>query len=269
MAENKKGFILYADQREIFQQIPDELAGKLIKHIFSYVNDENPEVDDLMLNLAFTPIKQALKRDLKKWKEQVEGKKEGAQIGNLKRWHPDLYDDFKSNIRSLEDCIAIAKDRRTSHSDKSESHRVASIAVKDSVKDNDNDNVSVSVKDKDIKEAKPPIHLKVFFDSGLKELDLNGEFLDMWEEFFKIKKKAKASLSEKTLQRQISKLGKLANNDFDKMKIILAKSVDNGWKDFFPLKEVEKESKFDEFQSVAEKANRMRKEQENQKQIDL
>jgi hypothetical protein len=42
MAENKKGFVLYADQKSIIDMLPNEKAGELIKHIFAYVNDENP-----------------------------------------------------------------------------------------------------------------------------------------------------------------------------------------------------------------------------------
>ena len=67
MAKDKKGFILYADQKELFDQLPNEKAGELIKFIFAYVNDENPITEDLLLNLAFTPIKQQFKRDLDKW----------------------------------------------------------------------------------------------------------------------------------------------------------------------------------------------------------
>ena len=67
MAEGKKGFILYADQKELFDQLSDQKAGVLIKHVFKYVNDENPVSKDMILNLAFTPIKQQLKRDLKHW----------------------------------------------------------------------------------------------------------------------------------------------------------------------------------------------------------
>ena len=67
MAEDKKGFILYADQKELFNQLPDDKAGELIKHIFAYVNDEQPITEDLIINMAFTPIKQQFKRDLEKW----------------------------------------------------------------------------------------------------------------------------------------------------------------------------------------------------------
>jgi hypothetical protein len=62
--EGKKSFVLYTDQREVFEELDDELAGKLIKHIFAYVNDENPETDDLLINAVFANIKATLKRDL-------------------------------------------------------------------------------------------------------------------------------------------------------------------------------------------------------------
>ena len=63
MAENKKSFILYSDQRGIFNKLSNEQAGELIKHIYSYVNDEDPE-GNFITELAFESIKQQLKRDL-------------------------------------------------------------------------------------------------------------------------------------------------------------------------------------------------------------
>ena len=81
MAEGKKGFILYADQKELFDQLPDDKAGTLIKHIFKYVNDENPQSDDLIINLAFTPIKQQLKRDLKKYESRATRSRENGKLG--------------------------------------------------------------------------------------------------------------------------------------------------------------------------------------------
>lgn len=69
MAEGKKSFVLYSDQRNVIDLLSDEQAGRLLKHIFSYVNDEKPVLDDLPLQLAFEPIKQQLKRDLDKWDE--------------------------------------------------------------------------------------------------------------------------------------------------------------------------------------------------------
>ena len=67
MAENKKGFVLYPDQKIIFDELTDEEAGILIKHVFKYVNDENPILENRIITMAFNPIKLQLKRDLKRW----------------------------------------------------------------------------------------------------------------------------------------------------------------------------------------------------------
>ena len=59
--------------------LPNELAGKLFKHIYSYVNDENPVNDNPMINLAFEPIKLQLKRDLIKWLDTKEGRSKAGK----------------------------------------------------------------------------------------------------------------------------------------------------------------------------------------------
>ena len=86
MAKDKKGFILYADQKALFEQLPNDKAGELIKFIFAYVNDEDPVTEDLIINLAFTPIKQQLKRDLIKFEETKEKRSEAGKAGANKRW---------------------------------------------------------------------------------------------------------------------------------------------------------------------------------------
>lgn len=122
MAENKKGFILYADQKELFTQLTDELAGKLIKHIFRYVNDEDPITDDVIINIAFTPIKQHLKRDLDKFNETKERRSKAGKIGMANRWQ---------NITNDNDVIPVI----TKHN-----KRLQAI-TKITDNDNDNDNV--------------------------------------------------------------------------------------------------------------------------------
>ena len=82
MATDKKSFLLYCDQQGVFNKLPDEIAGKLIKHIFAYVNDENPPCDDLLLTIAFEPIKTQLKRDLRKYDDYIDKQKfNGAKGG--------------------------------------------------------------------------------------------------------------------------------------------------------------------------------------------
>jgi len=86
MAKDKKSFLLYCDQQGVFNKLPDEIAGKLIKHIFAYVNDENPPCDDLLLTIAFEPIKTQLKRDLRKYDDYIDKQKfNGAKGGRPKK----------------------------------------------------------------------------------------------------------------------------------------------------------------------------------------
>lgn len=72
MAENKKSFVLYTDILSTFEELTDQEAGQLIKHVLRYVNDLNPQTSDKLLKVAFEPIKQQLKRDLKKYETIVE-----------------------------------------------------------------------------------------------------------------------------------------------------------------------------------------------------
>lgn len=81
----KKSFILYLDQKELFDKLPDEQAGRLIKHIFGYVNCEEPETDDLIVDIAFSSIKASLKRDLEKWENQLEQRREAGKASAKKR----------------------------------------------------------------------------------------------------------------------------------------------------------------------------------------
>ena len=86
MAENKKSFILYCDYIHMFKKMPDDLAGKLIKHVLEYVNDNNPTTDEMMVDILFEPIKQQLKRDLQKYENVAErNKTNGAKGGRPKK----------------------------------------------------------------------------------------------------------------------------------------------------------------------------------------
>jgi hypothetical protein len=154
MAKDKKGFILYSDQKELFEQLPNEKAGELIKFIMAYVNDENPQTDDLIINLAFTPIKQQLKRDLEKFEKTKINRSEAGKAGAEKRWQN------------------IANDSKRISS-------IAKIAV--------NVNVNDNVKDIYIRKQEFADSLKPFLDTYGKEM-LNDFYLYWTEHGIKDKK---------------------------------------------------------------------------------
>lgn len=110
MAEGKEGFIMYKDYKHTVNKLTDEQAGKLLKHILSYVNDEYPETDDIIIEVAFEPMKQRLKKDLKKWESICEKRSEAGKMGaeakkRAKEENPitkhEFFPSVKSNVDEL------------------------------------------------------------------------------------------------------------------------------------------------------------------------
>ena len=81
MADGKKKIIVYADWIDSFEELSDEEAGKLIKHFFRYVNDQEPVLEDRILKAHWIHIQNTLKRDLDKWKNYVEKQRVNGQKG--------------------------------------------------------------------------------------------------------------------------------------------------------------------------------------------
>lgn len=161
MAENKKSFLLYCDLIHTVSKMPKEKAGELFMHILEYVNDKNPDTDDLIIQLTFEPIKQCLKRDLQKY--------ENIRLKNIenanKRWK-------KNN--------ATASDRMQTNTKN---------AVNDSVSDKDiNNNI-------DSRKQKFASTLKEF--SNIYSRDMLKEFYAYWTEPNKTNTKFRQEL-EKT-----------------------------------------------------------------------
>lgn len=140
--ENKKSFLAYSDWKGTFDILPDEIAGKLIKHLFAYVNDENPVSDELIVNAVFEPIKATLKRDLCKWEIKTNEKSYNGRLGNLKRYYPDIYEQVKNELITLEKGEELAKVRKDSQGDSVPSLPIANLADSVNVSDSDSDSVN-------------------------------------------------------------------------------------------------------------------------------
>lgn len=86
MAEGKKSFVAYCDWGASFDELSNEEAGKLVKHLFDYVRDKNPEKSDKLTKMMFIPIRQTLKRDLIKYGNYIDKQREnGAKGGRPKK----------------------------------------------------------------------------------------------------------------------------------------------------------------------------------------
>lgn len=88
MAENKKSFLLYCDLIHTVRKMPKDKVADLFLHILSYVNDENPTAEDMIIDLTFEPIKQQLKRDLKRYESIVERNRNNGKSGGRPKKEP-------------------------------------------------------------------------------------------------------------------------------------------------------------------------------------
>jgi len=111
MAQGKKSFVAYADWKEIFDELPNDQAGELIKHIFSYVNDENPNTDSVLIRAVFANIKSTLKRDLDKWESQLEQRrkagKRSAEIRSAKTNEPSTVVEIRERNPTVNDNVTV------------------------------------------------------------------------------------------------------------------------------------------------------------------
>ncbi len=201
MAKDKKSFILYSDLLKVVEKLPDDMAGKLFKIILRYVNDLEVNIDDLLLDIAFEPIKLQLKRDLVKFEEvKVKRSVAGKRSAELR---------------------ALKKEQQTSTNPTSvESVQQVSTNPTDSV--NENDTVHVTVNDIDIKDKKK----KSFnFRKALLDFGFEEDLTTAWLDIRKKKKAINSEISFKGFLKQV-KLSGIDKNE------ILTKCVEDSWKGF-------------------------------------
>jgi hypothetical protein len=213
MAENKKGFILYADLLQTFTYLNLEQRGQVITWVLEYVNDLNPEPLEGLLMAVVEPIKQQLKRDLKKFEKRVETNRlNGLKGGRPKKTQPNPTKPKKSDG-------FISKPKKPDTDNDT-----------DSDIDNDKDI------DRDIKKETSKKKLVFAFD--------NKEFLQAWELWVNYRKEIKKPIKGlSAAQGQQNKLSKLGGGDPQKAVEIIMQSIENNWVGLFDLKNQSNEQK--------------------------
>jgi hypothetical protein len=131
MAESKKSFLLYCDLIHTVSKMPDDKAGLLFKHLLMYVNDKNPDTEDLIIQLTFEPIKQQLKRDLVKYGETVEGRSKAGKASAEARKLAKEKQQKSTNPTSVD----FVQQKSTNPTDSVNDNVSVTDTVKDNVKD--------------------------------------------------------------------------------------------------------------------------------------
>ena len=209
MAKDKKAFIVYSNWEQTFENLTDEEAGRLIKHLFRYVNDREPVAPDRITEIVFEPLKAVIKVDLKKYEKVIENKSYQGRLGNLKRWHNDLFLLVENNTISLDEAENKSLNRKTSVSDKNIAVAIKPLQnIADNVNDNDNDNVINKI------EARS----QIFKDSLLYykdkyQVNMLKEFYNYWTEPNQSKTKMRFELQKTwSLDRRLETWAKRENS---------------------------------------------------------
>jgi hypothetical protein len=86
MAQDKKSFVLYSDLLSTVSKLVEQdkkhqtnHAGELFLTILEYVNDKDPTPENFIVEMSFEPIKIQLKRDLEKWENQLEQRRQAGK----------------------------------------------------------------------------------------------------------------------------------------------------------------------------------------------
>ncbi len=143
MSEKQKGFILYQDNSDIFDSLSQEQKGDLIDAIFTYQKtNELPE--NPLIKVAISSFVSQFKRDSQKWEKTCLEKTIAGKMGNLKRWHPELYKKVTSGKITLQEAERSLQPQGESQPDPTQSDTIGEIA---NIAVTDNVSVTVSVND--------------------------------------------------------------------------------------------------------------------------
>ena len=207
MAENKKGFVLYADLLNVVSQLPDEMAGKLFKIILQYVNDNEVCVDDLLLKIAFEPIKAQLKRDLQKYENTKERRSQAGKQGGRPKKETEIIEEEKAKkANAFQEKQVKAKKADT-----------VTVTVNSNSNSNSNSNNILLEKESKIK----------IFDFRKKLIDF-GFSEKLTDDWLKVRKTKKATNTETAFNKFIAEVQK-ANKDPNE---ILEICISKDWKGF-------------------------------------
>ena len=136
----KDSFILYLEQKEIFETLSDNEAGKLMKAIFEYESTGQLPKLSKTLNLVFIPIKNALDRNRVKYEVQVEKNRENGKKGG----RPKKAKESEQNPNNPGGYFG--------------NPAKAKKADNDNDSDNDSDSVSDSVSDNDVRASQEEVY---------------------------------------------------------------------------------------------------------------
>lgn len=213
-------FILYTRYKNNIKSLSREQKGYLLELIFDYEESDHqkePDIDDGLVAMAFSFIKNDLDNNLERYQKAVNSGKKG---GRPKQNNPFEQENLKVNDPFLEKNLKVSEDKTPSQ-DPFECENL-----------NDNEYEYV---DEDVNKKKSKKEKDFSFDSVC-----DGELLNSLKEFEKMRKSIKKPLTPRARSMLWNKLNKMSS-DLSTQIAIVNQSIFHNWQDVYELKENSKE----------------------------
>lgn len=208
----RDSFVLFTEQKEIFDMLTDEEAGKLIKAIYHYVDTREVIKLDDKLQIAMITIKQSIDKNFKKWEETKEKRSNAGKKGMDSRWG----NDEQKNITNDNNVINVI-----TNDNKNNNVMETITNITDNVNVNVNDNVNVNVNNNKNKK---------YFENE----EVNRLFL----EYLELRK----SMRVKNTDRAVALLTNKLNPYSDEIKKqMLEESIEKSWRSVYPPKNAKRQ----------------------------
>jgi hypothetical protein len=239
-------FILHLDSLDILEDMDDKMAGKFIKAIYCYQSTRSLPKLDLSIKLAIKPFLQQFERDHKKYNDSVKM----GKIGNLKKYHKEIYNKLKAGHIDLEQAerlaypdkniisrppIAPEKANKTDELQSKAENNFSPPITSYNDNDNDNDNIIKKTKAK-----------KDFFDFDIPNFIEKKNL----EDFIENRKAIKKPVTKYAMKRLLTQLEKL-HKEGENVNECLNQSIVNGWTGVFSVKKnIKRDNNFSNYQNA-------------------
>ncbi|TDQ79553.1 DUF6291 domain-containing protein [Sphingobacterium yanglingense] len=231
MAVDKKSFILYSDLITVVEKliVKDRVngtnnAGELFYHLLKYVNDQDPSTDNFIVEMAFEPIKQQLKRDLKKYEtireKRAEAGKKSAELRAQQAQQMSTSVDFvEPNPTSVNTCQQSSTNPTDNVNDN------VSVNGNDTVNVNDINSLLGAVAPKTDKTGSKKKFGKPEFKSVLLQMGVLEQHADDW---MKVRVAKRATFTESAINLLINECEKNNFSVADAVRIC----AEHSWQGF-------------------------------------
>jgi len=243
--KNRTSFVLHLDSLEIVEEMTGDQVKLFLQSIIQWHKNKTLPDLDFGMKMAIKPFLNQFIRDNEKWKDSSES----GRIGNLKKWHPKIYQRFFSKEISLEEAEDLVKlknlsppiapdkiisppikpDEIKSGNDRDQSLSV-SVSVSDSVINTNDLLKSLTISPKNPKQKKQAEEKPERPDFILKE---------NWEAYLEMRKKKKAVPTDFAIKQIFLSLESFEKKKQGNANESLKKSTVNNWTDVYEPKETQ------------------------------